>query len=400
MSLRHANNPGAKQFTVPAEPIAPLSELRRYLLRVTPILEEGYLSYCYGIVGATILILGEAEKVEVLAFEVLLGELPLPIHTIQRPGKEPQRVLLAMHEHRPLELDAPRKPLQHDLKVALARLLVASGCATYGGLVKAMSSEMMEPPKLAAEVQGLHTRAQEVMGQCGDEAQEVLEAEMARLAGAEGERPQNTVPDNTVHPHMRAHTVSLVASEEIPFDLFWPMVRDDILGAVREACPRAHHASESAIQAGVQQDGLGPLATRLTLEEAEMLAARVGHVVRTAVSVDQQAVQDIKKEKDKKEGEHVAAGVRVQFQGRGDSWMPGVVVGHGLTQPQAQKARPCDIIDDHGVLWERVPAAQVHAQSHQDRSLSQRREAPELPGGRLTAPRRPEQRKLSVGHMG
>lgn len=46
---------------------------------------------------------------------------------------------------------------------------------------------------------------------------------------------------------------------------------------------------------------MGPLATRLTLEEAEMLAARVGHVVRTAVSVDQNAVQEIKKEKDKKD---------------------------------------------------------------------------------------------------
>lgn len=54
-------------------------------------------------------------------------------------------------------------------------------------------------------------------------------------------------------------------------------------------------------QAGVQQDGMGPLATRLTLEEAEMLAARVGHVVRTAVSVDQNAVQEIKKDKDKKD---------------------------------------------------------------------------------------------------
>lgn len=51
----------------------------------------------------------------------------------------------------------------------------------------------------------------------------------------------------------------------------------------------------------MQQDGMGPLATRLTLEEAEMLAARVGHVVRTAVSVDQNAVQEIKKEKDKKD---------------------------------------------------------------------------------------------------
>lgn len=244
------------QFSVPVEPICPLSELRRYLLRVTPIMNEGYLSYCYGIVGATILISSSSndpEKAVVTGFELLVGELALPIHTIQRTGKEHQRVLLAMHEHRALGLDPPEKPRQHEFQVALGRLLVASGSSSYPELLKGMRAQMAGEEKSLEEfhaLQELHG-AIEAMNRCEqNEAFEVLDVELARLVAADGE-PQGTT-DNTVHPHMRAHTVSLVASDEIPFDLFWPMVRDDILGAVREACPRAHHSSESAIQAGCQ----------------------------------------------------------------------------------------------------------------------------------------------------
>lgn len=64
------------------------------------------------------------------------------------------------------------------------------------------------------------------------------------------------------------------------------------------------------------------------------------------------------------EGEDVAVGARVQFQPRhADTWMPGVVVGHGRLSPGKSQGRPCDIIDDHGVLWDKIPAAQVHATS-------------------------------------
>ncbi|CAJ1376741.1 unnamed protein product [Effrenium voratum] len=414
LKVRHVHS-SPKQFSVPVEPIAPISELRRYLLRVTPVVAEGFLSYCHSIVGANILertnSSADWEKATVTAFEVLIGEIPLPIHTIQRPGKDAQKVLLAMREHQ--LLTAPNTA--NELCVHLARLQVAAGSTMYHAVVKAMrssiqdflSSDMEESLTLSPEVETLRDAAM-VAAKSLPDACEILDAELARVAAA-ADAPKSgnaTASDNTVHPHMRAHTVSLVASDEIPFDVFWPMVRDDILGAVREVCPRGHHSSESAIQAGVQQNGMGPLATRLTLEEAEMLAARVGHVVQSAVSVDQAAAQEIKADRDKKEGDHVAVGARVQFQPRGDNWVPGVVVGHGLVPPGAVPSapsggtrgqastpgRPCDVIDDQGVLWERVPAARVHAQAphHQERSQSltlSRRDAPlELsPAGRLTA---------------
>ena len=210
------------QFSVPVEPICPLSELRRYLLRVTPVMTSGYLSYCYGIVGATILLSsnggnGDPERAVVTGFELLIGELPLPIHTLQRPGKD-QRVLLAMHEHRALGLAPPEKPRQHEFQVALGRLLVAAGCAFYPKLLKSMRAMMggcdgpqdMEESSMSSEATEFHAAAIEAMNRCeGNEACEVLDIELARILAADGEKVQGSqASDNTVHPHMRAHTVS------------------------------------------------------------------------------------------------------------------------------------------------------------------------------------------------
>ncbi|CAE7431995.1 unnamed protein product [Symbiodinium pilosum] len=77
---------------------------------------------------------------------------------------------------------------------------------------------------------------------------------------------------------MRVHTVMIAVSDEIPFELFWPMVKDDIVGAVRELCPRGMPGMEEAVQAGVANNGMGPIAQKLTQQEAENLATRVGHV--------------------------------------------------------------------------------------------------------------------------
>eukprot|EP00439_Symbiodinium_sp_Y106_P021712 s2093_g2.t1 len=265
LKLKHMQSTAAekKQLSVPVEPIAPLSELRRYLLRVTPVVAEGYLCYCHAITGATIMQRvgsGDFEKATVTGFEVLIGEVPLPIHTIQRQGKEPEKVLLAMREHR-LVSASLSKSAERDLAVALYRLLVFAGCTSYPELVKCMRGtlqasagpEMEESPTVSQEVENLRDIAMEAAIRCGNErACQIFDAELARIAEAEEGAPKgagNAATDNTVHPHMRAHTVSLVASDEIPFDVFWPMVRDDILGAVREACPRGHHSAESAIQA-------------------------------------------------------------------------------------------------------------------------------------------------------
>ena len=105
-----------------------------------------------------------------------------------------------------------------------------------------------------------------------------------------------------------------------------------IVLAVRELFPRsASWQMEEAVQAGMAQSGMGPIAKKLTLEEAETLAARVGDVVQTSVTVDPQAVQDLQRYRAKSaQSESFPVAGRVQFsRNGGDNWVPGIVVGHG-----------------------------------------------------------------------
>merc|ERR1719382_311059 len=154
----------------------------------------------------------------------------------------------------------------------------------------------------------------------------------------------------------------IAVSDEIPFELFWPMVRDDIVAAVRELFPRGVPGMEEAVQAGVTRNGMGPVAQRLTLEEAETLAARVGHVVQTAVTVDPSAVQEAQKERAKAaQAEAIVVGSRAQFSPKsGENWVPGVVVGHGPPAPPGgPPSDKLDVVDDQGVLWEQLPKTRV-----------------------------------------
>merc|ERR1719410_1458245 len=73
-----------------------------------------------------------------------------------------------------------------------------------------------------------------------------------------------------VDPSMRVHNVMVAVPEEIPLEVFWPMVREDITGAVQEFYPRGMPAQvQESLMSGTVKDGAVPIARRLTLEEAE-----------------------------------------------------------------------------------------------------------------------------------
>lgn len=401
------------QVSVMVEPLASIGDLSRYLLRVTPSADERYLAYCHMLVGATICDKASGDRSTVLAFEVLLSDLPLPIHTVRRQGSdETQRVLLGLRDYviaEPSPNAATASASDVELRVALSRLHVLVGSEAYAVLLDEISGiargdepppvpaprppsaasgqsaggEAAVPPPSAAELAKTSDLVQQAMQQIisaakGDDAWSLLDEEMARIVSATG-GPEGAdgaaaaggaIP---VDPTMRVHTVMIAVSDEIPFELFWPMVRDDIMGAVRELYPRGVPNMEDAVQQGVTQNGMGPIAQRLTLEEAETLAARVGHVVQTAVTVDPQAVQDLQRERSKSTtGEAAPVSGRVQFSPRsGESWISGVIVGHGPPgtsiggggaaggAAQGKGNEKLDIIDDKGVLWDRLPRGRV-----------------------------------------
>eukprot|EP00427_Karlodinium_veneficum_P014932 CAMPEP_0169073776 /NCGR_PEP_ID=MMETSP1015-20121227/6922_1 /TAXON_ID=342587 /ORGANISM="Karlodinium micrum, Strain CCMP2283" /LENGTH=289 /DNA_ID=CAMNT_0009133049 /DNA_START=211 /DNA_END=1077 /DNA_ORIENTATION=- len=76
------------QMSLMVEPLVPLSELSRYLLRANPTTDMDYLRYCRDIVGTTLLEQGSGERFSILSFEILFSALALPIHTIQKEGSD------------------------------------------------------------------------------------------------------------------------------------------------------------------------------------------------------------------------------------------------------------------------------------------------------------------------
>jgi hypothetical protein len=365
------------QVSVMVEPLVPMSELSRYLIRVTPTTDKQYLAYCRNLVGATICDQVSGTSYSVQNFEILLSDLPLPIHTVQQEGaEEPQRLLLAAQNYvikRPS--DQVCGPLS-DFRITLDLLDVVTGAealpAVLDDLPRILRGEVAPADSEAATAAEKNQDAvvkvlQELVQSSNGRTEEVLAIvteERARVTAASGV-PAEGAPAGTeeggVDPTMRVHTVMIAVSDEIPFELFWPMVRDDIMVAVRELFPRGSPNMAEAVQAGVAQNGMGPIAQRLTLEEAEALAARVGHVVQTAVTVDANAVQEVQRERTKTEkSETIPVSSRIQFSAKsGDTWVPGVVVGHGPLALKSGSNEKFDVIDDSGVLWERLPRNRV-----------------------------------------
>lgn len=373
------------QISVSVEPLVQVGLLSRYLLRVTPVADVRYLTFCRRIVGAQVRKRNSEERATIVKFEVLSASIPLPVHSIEYEGSgKTQTVLLALCD---FVLVTPPGPGGADLDflVALDRLCVVGGFEAFPGLLNELQRRLQgEPVGNSMEMaSATETVLQEVVkladGMDVENAKAIVVEELGRvnpLGGASSVEAEGTSNESGVDPSLRAHTVMIAVSDEIPFELFWPMVRDDIIGAVRELFPRASSTAqmEEAVQAGVTQNGMGPIAQKLTLDEAETLAARVGHVVQTAVSVDAQVAQELQRDKSKNvSADPIPLAARVQFSARtGDAgWQPGVVVGSPAAGGSG--GEKFDVIDDAGTIWQQLPRSKV-------RVPAPRRETPSSAG--------------------
>jgi hypothetical protein len=225
------------QILVMVEPLAPVGELSRYLLRVTPTVDDKYLAYCYKLIGATIASKA-GDTLVVVAFELLHTGLPLPIHTVrQESSGETQRVLLGVHEFA-LVGNLPPTISLLDFRVALCKLHAVSGteafiplldelqrtlrgepAATNSGAVSATADAVAEAAAKPSEAVQ-HAMQQAVRSAAGlvEEALTVLAEERVRFALPSGQEGGEG-SEMTVDPSMRVHTVMITVSDEIPFEL-------------------------------------------------------------------------------------------------------------------------------------------------------------------------------------
>eukprot|EP00435_Cladocopium_sp_Y103_P065807 s429_g27.t2 len=346
-----------QKLQVAAEPLVQLADLTRFLTKVTPCVDEAYLQFCHRIIGHRIRDLHSEKEYEVKSFEIYTLGLPIPIHTVMATdGEATESWVLANRAYHILGDLAATNVAQLELKVAfnIIQALSSDYMASLDQLQQRLDGAEAPSggdPALAAAfasaLQLAEANRQEVL--------DFLTGERGRCAAASGPTIADGSGDGATEaaldPNMRVHTVMIAVSDEIPFELFWPMVKDDIVAAVRELCPRGSPGMEEAVQQGVLQNGMGPIAKKLTLQEAENLATRVGHVVQTGVTVDPEALQEAQKEKaNSQQNESIQLSCRVQFN-RENTWVPGTVVG--------QLGDLLSLVDDEGVLFDKLPRARV-----------------------------------------
>ncbi|CAE8682985.1 unnamed protein product, partial [Polarella glacialis] len=385
--------PLSEAVSVMVEPLVPLRDILRYLLRVSPVGSEHYLAFCHGLVGGTVKDRTSGERGQVVAFELLLSDQPLPVHSVrfESQGGEVQRLLLAMRDY---EYLAPAAPLWSDeetapsinFKVALSLLHLAGGSKRYRPLLEQLRGQLTTAQQCSAEDDdGLAERAEkrrrsmkrsrrgehEVLWAAIVEAQEedadddpvsqeasdsetstseentkgtrsaaaaqqraaesqalqhavqladlcgtahalkALDAERARMASATAAAERAAGEEggqSAVDPSMRVHTVNVAVPEEIPFDVFWPMVQEDITGAVQDFYPR----------------GMPP-------QERRRLAARL-----TAAAAAARAPS-------------LAVRVRLRPSAEDDDWISGVVAPWRQEGPAGASDVMVDVIDDQGL---------------------------------------------------
>lgn len=358
------------------EPLATMEQIKRYVLSTTPVLDAKYLRSCHDVVGRECQLLDGCVKL-ITDFR-LETELNLPVHTVGS-----QKMILSVGDvivsHR-IKDDKLHNQMNANLalRVSMCQLQITSSPSQTTEIYSALNdaaasishhfdeSEDMFEAELTGHLKNHATKVLEALGcsvhsrryKCYKPIKRSMISDLRKLTHNLTQRQLESECSDSgqeeVDPEARVHTVNLHVSEDIPFDMFWPMVRDDIITAVRELPMTARRCwsrgmmqMENAVQAGVVATGSGPIGRGLTLAEASALASRVVNVVQTSIVIDRSAMQDLSSVK---EVDAIELASRIQFNSKDDTWLNGVLVN---------KSRSLSIVDDSGVLWENVASSRV-----------------------------------------
>ena len=154
-----------------------------------------------------------------------------------------------------------------------------------------------------------------------------------------------------------------VDTSEIPFELLWPMIRDEVLDSVRPYMARSWPGAslvrlEQIISAGIR-GGSAAVARALSREDAEAISRRLGGVIQSAVVEDRAAAAAAAQERAQSEpgspGMVVkkSPGQRVKWTlpALEERWLFGTVIS-------AKDNGACDILDEtSSCVFANVPSA-------------------------------------------
>jgi len=349
--------------TIGIEPMVPIAEVRNLVLRTTPVADPVLLKFCFTKVGHAV----KTPWGSGVIHSFRIGtHMNLPIHEVTVDNTTRKVVITAMGgEILPtVEDPAAQRDAERfcDLKVALSQVRIALAHTDQGEVLRAIKAALEEGrtttlPSVAQENEAIRSAVDTCHGLVReekltqDEAVNVVREVLAEVDAAQ--TPQKE--DVEIDPNARVHTVCITVTQEIPFDLFWPMVRDDIFRAMRGLAAarrtwRSPDEVEQQVQAGVARDGMGPIVRGLTMEEAEGLATRLSNIVQTSIVVDRTAMNELNNDQSA-DSIHLGARLEFRLEGNGAPWVLGTVVSRHCPTADA-KPDKYDLIDDKAQLHE------------------------------------------------
>ena len=410
---------------VPMEPIAALGDVRRMVLTRQPVRDIDYIRFCYELIGCVLHLRSPPEDPALMkpvsgasspaAARRLPSGIPTPVQTASGEGlvtgfdlvgdmqlglhamvfnhpvptgsSGKRQVLLSLRDFEVVRRDSSVIPhLDLKAKLTLERLL-DSACVNE---LKDIRPLLDHPGELVV-VENARSRLHNILPLVGlthsprgwlvptsgvaAEVLVVLDSSFRVNIGSIASPLPTPQPALISIDEEKIFSVAIqVDTNEIPFELIWPMIRHDISEAIRPHLARSWpnlttvSRIEQQVAAGVNNaGGQGVIARALTRSEAEFIARRVGNVVQTVVFEDGPGAIAAETERQTRNREQAGGargssgpvrqiGSRVKWTPPSmlaeDKWLIGTIV--------AIKDASYDIIDEaSAALYANVPKACV-----------------------------------------
>ena len=273
-----------------AEPLASLESISRLVLLTQPVAELNYLRYCYELVGCFISLDTAAadEEFLVTGFEIY-SDLRLGVHSLisfSSTSPVTRRIVLSAAKREQFLVIRRERPVlpQIDLRarLTLERILNPNILHEY----RKMREDSSNLPHSISSIVGYDDSVFS-----DDTLPSVLEACLG------GEGPASVAVESNRVDNFNENIYSVriaMDTAEIPFELIWPMIREEVFEAIRPFMSRSWPGYtllgrlEQTISSSVNAGGFATIARSLSRAEADGVAARVSGVIQVHVLEDRE----------------------------------------------------------------------------------------------------------------
>ena len=341
-------------INIEMEPVASFSQLGEAIRLTHPVTDLNFLEFCFELIGC------EISEGLVIDFQ-LQSDLLLGFHSVKTSSGETKKILLANRAISIVRRCAD--PISHiplRAKLCLARL--ENTWSEFSEILPLLRSpgELIvvdNENSIANSILPLaglvHSPRGWLVPSSGLDAH-ILEIFDSYIpANSNNNNAPGTYPPVTIAED-RVWSVEIQVGDDIPLELVWPMIREEVVEVIRPFMHRCWPAGGiSRLEESVFTSGV--IARGLSSEEAEGISSRVGGTVQTRVRQDREAAINAETER-----RASPSGVAVPNVSLGQRVKSGIVV--------SVHSDSYDAVDpETGILIERIiPPSRSTSQSLRD----------------------------------